>query len=71
MLAIGRALLARPKLLMLDERSVGLMPMAVAKIFEMLGAIPKRKENQRAAKVEQNAKKCISPTAPRRSNWAG
>ena len=58
MLAIGRALLARPKLLMLDEPSVGLMPMAVAKIFEMLGAIPKKK-GITVLLVEQNARKAL------------
>ncbi len=59
MLAIGRALLSRPKLLMLDEPSVGLMPMAVSKIFEMIGSIPKRK-GITVLLVEQNARKALA-----------
>ncbi len=53
MLAISRALMARPKLLLLDEPSLGLAPMIVVKIFEIIRAI-----NQQGATillVEQNA----------------
>jgi branched-chain amino acid transport system ATP-binding protein len=39
MCAIGRALMARPKLLMLDEPSMGLAPILVEKIFEIIGEI--------------------------------
>lgn len=41
MLAIGRALMTRPRALMLDEPSLGLAPMAVRQIFEVLAALSK------------------------------
>ena len=42
MCAIGRALMARPKLLMLDEPSMGLAPILVEKIFEIVGRSTRR-----------------------------
>lgn len=39
MLAIGRALMIRSKLLLLDERSIGLAPVMVQKIFEVISAV--------------------------------
>jgi branched-chain amino acid transport system ATP-binding protein len=53
MCAIGRALMARPKLLMLDEPSMGLAPIFVEKIFEIVVEI--NKEGTPILLVEQNA----------------
>ena len=54
MLAIGRALMSRPKLLLLDEPSMGLSPMLVAKIFEIVRDIAR--QGVTVLLVEQNAK---------------
>ena len=53
MLAMGRALMARPKLLMLDEPSMGLAPMLVEKIFEIIKEI--NEQGTTILLVEQNA----------------
>jgi branched-chain amino acid transport system ATP-binding protein len=53
MLAIGRALMARPRLLMLDEPSLGLAPKIVAQVFEVILDI--RKRGITVLLVEQNA----------------
>ncbi len=53
MLAMGRALMARPKLLMLDEPSLGLAPQLVDKIFEIIQAI--HDEGVTVLLIEQNA----------------
>jgi branched-chain amino acid transport system ATP-binding protein len=57
MLAIGRALMARPRLIMLDEPSLGLAPMVVKQIFEVIGRL--RGQGIAILLVEQNAKKAI------------
>jgi len=54
MLAIGRALMAGPKLLMLDEPSLGLAPKIVEQIFELLVNLNKEK-GLTILLVEQNA----------------
>ena len=54
MLAIGRALMARPKLMLLDEPSMGLAPMLVAEIFEIVSRL-NREEDVAVLLAEQNA----------------
>jgi branched-chain amino acid transport system ATP-binding protein len=54
MLALGRALMGRPQLLLLDEPSMGLAPLMVQKIFETLRSIAA--EGMTVLLVEQNAK---------------
>ncbi len=53
MLAIGRALMARPRLLLIDEVSMGLMPILVQKVFQVLGEL--RRQEVSILLVEQNA----------------
>lgn len=53
MLAIGRALMSRPKLLLLDEPSMGLAPLKIKQIFEIVTTI--REQGTTVLLVEQNA----------------
>lgn len=58
MLAIGRALMCRPSLMILDEPSLGLSPLLVSEIFDIIKAI--NTEGTTILLVEQNAKKALS-----------
>lgn len=57
MLAIGRALMARPKLLLLDEPSMGLAPLVVADIFRVIQEI--NQEGTTILLVEQNVRQAL------------
>ncbi|HEY0840892.1 MAG TPA: ABC transporter ATP-binding protein [Vulgatibacter sp.] len=58
MLAVARALMSRPKLLLLDEPSLGLAPQVVERIFETLRAVNER-QGTAILLVEQNAAKAL------------
>jgi branched-chain amino acid transport system ATP-binding protein len=57
MLAVGRALMAQPKLLMLDEPSLGLAPLVVREIFQIIARL--RREGVSILLVEQNARAAL------------
>ena len=58
MLALARALMASPKMLMLDEPSLGLAPMVVEEIFEIMGAL--HKAGTSILLVEQNVQLALN-----------
>ena len=58
MLAVGRGLMAEPKLLMLDEPTLGLAPLFVEKVFELVGNI--RSQGTTVLLVEQNVQHALS-----------
>lgn len=57
MLAVGRAMMIRPKILMMDEPSLGLAPLLVKDIFEIIGEL--HNQGNTILLVEQNAKKAL------------
>jgi branched-chain amino acid transport system ATP-binding protein len=58
MLAMGRALMSRPELLLLDEPSMGLSPLMVDKIFEVIAQL--RTQGMTILLVEQNASRALA-----------
>ena len=57
MLAIGRGIMAKPKLMMLDEPSLGLAPVIVTQVFDIIKEI--NKEGMSIMLIEQNAQKVL------------
>ncbi len=57
MLALGRGLMRRPRLLMLDEPSLGLSPLATQKVFDLIAQI--RELGTTVLLVEQNAQRAL------------
>ncbi|VTS36684.1 branched-chain amino acid transport ATP-binding protein [Streptococcus pseudoporcinus] len=58
MLAMGRALMSKPKLLLLDEPSMGLAPIFIIEIFDIIQDI--QKQGMTVLLIEQNANKALS-----------
>ena len=58
MLAIGRAIMSKPKIMLMDEPSMGLSPLLVKEIFEVIKQL--NQEGMTILLVEQNAKMALS-----------
>ena len=58
MLAMGRALMSKPRIVLMDEPSMGLSPILVEEVFDIIESI--RKSGTTVLLVEQNAKKALS-----------
>ncbi len=58
MVAIGRALMARPKLLMLDEPSLGLAPLLVKEVFDIIREL--KADGRTILLIEQNAAEALA-----------
>ena len=58
MLAMGRALMSNPKIILMDEPSMGLSPLLVGEIFDIIESVSK--SGTTVLLVEQNAKKALS-----------
>lgn len=58
MLAMGRALMSQPKLLLLDEPSMGLAPLFIKEIFDIIQAI--QRQGTTVLLIEQNANKALA-----------
>lgn len=58
MLAMGRALMSRPQIILMDEPSMGLSPLLVSEVFDIIQSISK--SGTTVLLVEQNAKKALS-----------
>ena len=70
MLAIGRALMSRPRLLLLDEPSLGLAPLMVERIFETIAEL-KARGGRSCWSSRTSTTRSTSPTAPTSSRPAG
>ncbi len=64
MLAISRALMSRPKLVLFDEPSLGLAPNLVERTFEIIRGIRTRGRHRRDGGAERRSRRSSSPTAP-------
>ena len=67
MVAIGRALMARPRVLLLDEPSMGLAPMIIQQIFRIISEINKPPASRSCWSSRTPSRRCPAPTA--RTSW--